>query len=74
VAKSRPRNTDWPDQTQTAAPSTIRSYFTVNMKKPTGIFPAGSTLGGKEMYEHLTLLPLIVLIVTIKVKIITKKR
>jgi hypothetical protein len=74
VAKSRPRNAGRPDQTQTAAPSTIDSYFAVNMKKPTGIFPAVSTLGGKEMYEHLTLLPLIVLIVTIKVKIITKKR
>jgi len=43
------------------------------MKKPTGVFPAGSTLGGKEMLEYLTLFPLIVVIVTIKVKIIVKK-
>jgi hypothetical protein len=54
--------------------STIYSYFAVNMKKPTGIFPAGSTPGGKGMLEHLTLLAMIVVIVTIKVKIIIKKR
>jgi hypothetical protein len=44
------------------------------MKKPTGIVPAGLTSGGKRTMKHLTLLPLLVVIVTVKVKIIVKKR
>jgi hypothetical protein len=43
-------------------------------EKAGGNSPAGSTLGGKHVLQHLTLLALIVVIVTIKVKIIIKKR
>jgi len=43
-------------------------------EKAGGNSPAGSTLGGKPVLEHLTLLALIVVIVTIKVKIIIRKQ
>ena len=43
-------------------------------EKAGGNGPAGLTLGGKPVLQHLTLLALIVVIVTIKVKIIIKKR
>jgi hypothetical protein len=60
----------------------IQQYVAVNdlfilsrqHEKAGGNCPAGSTLGGKHVLQHLTLLALIVVIVTIKVKIIIKKQ
>ena len=53
----------------------VNDLFTLGRQheKAGGNSPAGSTLGGKPVLEHLTLLALIVVIVTIKVKIIIKK-
>ena len=56
------------------AASTIFFILCGQNEKAGGNGPAGLTLGGKPVVQHLTLLALMVVIVTIKVKIIIKKR